>query len=147
MVALRLRRRGPVCAKSRKMSAVRPGLFMKGVGAVAAVVSLLLGLNQLTGVVQQLRIHHKEFSEAMTAGEQEQRRGDYAAAFRSFKRAVELDPIDREAQSRETQAAMLWLETAHATQNQSFTDVANQLVPVLDKALSRVKGPAAGDIL
>jgi tetratricopeptide (TPR) repeat protein len=120
--------------------------FLKAVGAVAAVVSLLLGLNQLTGLVQGFRVHRQEFSDAMMSGDQEQRRGDHAAAFRSFKRAAALDPIDRQAQTRETQAAILWLETVHA-QNQTFTDVANQVLPVLDTALVRAKGPAAGDIL
>jgi hypothetical protein len=78
------------------------GAFLKAVGAIAAVVSLLLGLNQFTGVVQQFRIHHKEFSEAMKSGDAEQLRGDYGAAFRSFKHATELDPIDRQAQANET---------------------------------------------
>jgi len=129
------------------MTAVQASTFLKAVGAVGAVVSLLLGLNQITGVVQQFRIHHKEFSEAMTSGEQELQRGDHGAAFRSFKRAAELDPVDRKAQTRETEAAMLWLETVHAQQDHSFTDVANQLLPVLDNALAKAKGPLAGDIL
>jgi hypothetical protein len=129
------------------MAAVKSGVFLKAVGAVAAVVSLLLGLNQITGVVQQLRIHHKDFSEALASGEQETERGDHAAAFRSFERAAKLDPLDRQAQARETEAAMRWLETVHATEKQSFTDVANQLLPVLDSARVKAKGQAAGDIL
>src|SRR5215510_13711833 len=128
------------------MAAMSSGSFLKAVGALGAVVSLLLGLNQITGVVQKLRIHHKEFSESMASGERELQRGDHAAAFRSFKRAAELDPIDRQAQMQETEAAMRWLETVHA-QNQTFTDVANQLLPVLDNALARANGPIAGDIL
>jgi tetratricopeptide (TPR) repeat protein len=128
------------------MTAVQSSTFLKAVGAVAAVVSLLLGLNQITGVVQQLRVHHKEFAEAMASGEQESRRGDHAAAFRSFRHAAELDPVDREAQARETQAAMLWLETVHA-QDHTFTEVANQLLPVLDNALAKARGPVAGDII
>lgn len=120
---------------------------LKGVGAIGAVVSLLLGLNQLTGVVQRFRIHRQEFSEAMASGTQEQRRGDYAAAFRNFKHATELDPIDRDARTGEAHAAMLWLETVHENQSQTFTEVANQLLPVLDAALAKAKGPASGDIL
>src|SRR5262249_55936453 len=58
----------------------------------------------------------------------------------------ELDPIDRDAQTSEARAAMLWLETLRA-QNLTFTDVANQLLPVLDGALARAKGSAAGDLL
>jgi tetratricopeptide (TPR) repeat protein len=98
-------------------------------------------------VVQNFRIHHNEFSEAMKAGEQQQERGDYPAAFDSFKRAAELDPIDRAAQQREAGAAMLWLENAHSSKDKSFTELADQLVPVLDKALTNAKGAAAADIL
>ncbi len=97
--------------------------------------------------MQNFRIHHAEFAEAMKAGEQQQERGDYPAAFDSFKHAAELDPIDRGAQKREAQAAMLWLENAHSSKDKSFTELANQLVPVLDKALTDAKGPAAADIL
>ncbi|HEY4931014.1 MAG TPA: hypothetical protein VII23_05540 [Terriglobales bacterium] len=119
---------------------------LKWVGGATAVISLLLAVNQITGLVQNFRIHHKEFSEAMKSGEQQQERGDYPAAFESFKRAVELDPIDRGAQKHEAQAAMLWLENAHS-KDKSFTELAKQLVPVLDKALSNAKGPAAADLL
>ena len=130
---------------SRKGAPVATAL--KWVGGAAAVVSLLLALNQVTGLVQNFRIHHAEFSEAMKAGEQQQERADYPAAFDSFKHAVELDPIDRGALQHEADVAMLWLENAHSSKDKSFTDLANQLVPVLDKALTDAKGPAAADIL
>jgi tetratricopeptide (TPR) repeat protein len=120
---------------------------LKWVGGAAAVVSLLLALNQVTGLVQNFRIHHAEFSAAMKAGEQQQKRGDYPAAFESFKHAAELDPIDRGAQRHEADVAMLWLENAHSSKDKSFTELANQLVPALDKALTNAKGPAAADIL
>ncbi len=119
---------------------------LKWIGAVAAVISLLLGLNQVTGLLQKFRVHHQEFTETMKAAEQQQARGDYPAAFESFKHAVELDPVDRRAQEREAQAAMLWLENVHA-QNQSFTEIANQLLPVLDKSLSNSQGQDAADLL
>jgi hypothetical protein len=114
---------------------------------VSAVLSSLLLLNQATGVLQCFRIHHQEFREAMKIGEQAEQRQDYPAAFPSFKHASELDPIDRKAQEQETKAAMLWLETAHGTANRSFTDTANQLLPVLDGSLAKTKGAAAADIL
>jgi hypothetical protein len=120
---------------------------LKSLGAVGAAISFLLALNQVTGVAQNFRIHHKEFGEAMMAGEQEQERRDYPAAFDSFKHAAELDPIDHRAQEQETKAAMLWLEDAHGTKDRSFTDLANQLLPVLDKGLARARGSAAADIL
>src|SRR5215475_12383555 len=98
----------------------RWGVMLKWMGGVTAVISLLLGLNQATGVVQKFRLYHKEFSETMKAGKQQLDRTDYPAAFASFKHAIELDPVDREAQAREAEAAMLWLENAHAL-NRTFT--------------------------
>lgn len=121
--------------------------LLKAVGGITAAISFLLALNQFTGVVQGFRIHHKEFKEAMDAGDQAENRHDYHAAFDSFKHAIDLDPIDRTAQGRQTQAAMLWLENVHATPDRSFTDTASLLLPVLDKALVRAKGSAAADIL
>jgi len=120
---------------------------LKLVGAISATLSFLLILNQTTGVLQGFRIHHKEFGEAMQGGQQAQDREDYPASFASFKHAVELDPIDRKAQASETRAAMLWLENVHATPTRSFTDTANLLLPVLDRALATAKGSAAADIL
>jgi tetratricopeptide (TPR) repeat protein len=128
----------------RKSSPVATAL--KWIGGVAAVISLLLGLNQVTGVLQTFRVHHKEFAEAMKAGELEQERGDYPAAFDSFKRAVELDPVDRDAQKHQAQAAMLWLENVQ-TRERSFTDTANLILPALDKSLSSAKGQDAADLL
>ena len=128
----------------RKSSPVATAL--KWIGGVAAVISLLLGLNQFTGVLQTFRVHHKEFTEAMKAGELEQERGDYPAAFDSFKHAVELDPVDRDAQKHQAQAAMLWLENVQ-TRERSFTDTANLVLPVLDKSLSTAKGQYAADLL
>jgi hypothetical protein len=107
---------------------------------VSAALSFLLVLNQATGLLQGLGIHHQEFWEAMRIEQQAEKRQDYPAAFASFKHAVELDPIDRKAHEQETKAAMLWLETAHGTANRSFTDTANQLLPVLDGSLAKAKG-------
>ena len=121
--------------------------LLKIIGVISAVLSFLLVLNQATGVLQTFRIHHKEFGEAMSAGQQEQGREDYPAAFASFKHAVELDPIDRTAQEQETKAAMLWLENARANETQSFLDIVNQTLPVLDRALANAKGSAAADIV
>lgn len=115
-------------------------------GAVTAIISLLLALNQVTGLVQEFRIHHNDFSETMKVGDQQLQRGDYPASFETFKHAVELDPIDREAQNREAQAAMLWLENAHAG-DRGFTAIVKELSPTLEHALSRSKGTRAADLM
>ena len=120
---------------------------LKVIGGASAVISLLLALNQATGLLQAFRIHQKEFSDAMKIGQQQQERGDYAAAFQSFKQASELDPVDRKAQSLEAQAAMLWIENAHIDEGQTFSGIVVPLLPVLDKALTHTKGEKAADLV
>jgi len=119
---------------------------LKVIGAISATISLLLALNQVTGIVQKFRIHHKDFSETMKVGEQQLQRADYQASFDSFKHAVELDPIDHQAQQQQAQAGMLWLENVHSAQL-SFKETADRVQPVLERALTGVKGPQAADLL
>jgi tetratricopeptide (TPR) repeat protein len=119
---------------------------LKVVGIISATISFFLALNQITGVVQNFRIHHKEFREAMQAGEQAEKRQDYRAAYDSFKHATDLDPVDRQAQQSQLEAGMLLLENVHGTAEHSFTDTANMLLPVFDKALAKSKGTMAADI-
>jgi tetratricopeptide (TPR) repeat protein len=120
---------------------------LKVVGIISATISFFLALNQITGVVQTFRIHHKEFREAMDAGDLAEKRADYRAAYDSFKHATDLDPIDRQAQQRQAKAGMLLLENVHGTSEHSFTDTANMLLPVFDKALTKAKGTMAADVM
>ena len=120
---------------------------LKVVGGVGTFVSLLLALNQLTGLVQTFRIHRKDFSDMMRAGQVQKSRGDYAAAFESFKRASELDPVDREAQNEQAGAAMLLLEHTYILpEGRKFSDMINPLLSVLDKARVHSAGPNAADL-
>ena len=138
-------------AVSRKLSpkdksGTKPRTWLTLVGGITAVISLLLGLNQVTGLVQTFRIHHSEFSEAIKVGQQQLQRGDYPAAFESFKRACEIDPVDRDAQDLQARAAMLWLENVRAGEK-GFSEAVNPLLPVLEKDLAHAKGSKAADLL
>ena len=115
------------------------------VGGIAAVLSLFLTLNQFTGLIQKFRIHHADFTQTMMVGDQQMQREEYQQAFESFKHAVELDPIDHNAQRQETQAGMMWLENAHSAQ-MSFKNTADAIQPVLERALTGANGEYAGDL-
>ena len=79
-------------------------------------------------------------------GEQQLQRGDYPAAFDSFKHAVELDPVDHAAEEQQARAGMLWLENVHSAQL-SFKETADRVQPALERALTRAQGPEAADLL
>ena len=135
-------------AKAKWESGPKRWKILKMVGKATAVISLLLALNQVTGLVQEFRIHHREFWDAMKTGREQVEREDYAAAYESFKRASELDPIDRDALDMEADAAMLWLENIYYIQEgQHFSDIVNPLLPVLYRARGHSTGPKAADLL
>ncbi len=115
-------------------------------GAVAAVISFILGVGQLVELVQRYRLHHGAFAEAMSAGTVQLQREDYPAAYASYEQAVKLDPNDQDAQRKQLRAAMLWLENIHGS-NPTFTEVADKLLPVLDAGIARSKGPDAADLV
>jgi Tfp pilus assembly protein PilF len=118
---------------------------LKVVGGIAAVLSLFLTLNQFTGLIQKFRIHHADFTQTMTVGDQQMQRQEYQQAFESFKHAVELDPIDHNAQRQETQAGMMWLENVHSAR-MSFKSTVDAVQPVLERALTGAQGEYAGDL-
>jgi tetratricopeptide (TPR) repeat protein len=128
-----------------KPSLVKRLLSLKAVGGIAAVLSLFLTLNQFTGLIQKFRIHHADFIQTMKTGEQQMQREEYQQAFDSFKHAMELDPIDRDAQRQETEAGMMWLDNAHSAQ-MSFKNTADAVQPVLERALTGAQGEYAGDL-
>jgi tetratricopeptide (TPR) repeat protein len=128
-----------------KLSPIKSVFSLKMVGGIAAVVSLFLALNQFTGVIQHFRIHHADFTQTMKMGEQQMQREEYPQAFESFKHARELDPIDRDAQQRQAQAGMMWLDNAHSAE-MSFKNTADAVQPVLERALTGAKGEYAGDL-
>src|SRR5689334_20304307 len=81
----------------------------------------------------------------MKTGEQQMEREEYQQAFDTFKHAMELDPIDRDAQRKQTQAGMMWLDNAHSAQK-SLKDTADAVQPVLERALTGALGEYAGDL-
>src|SRR6185436_11714341 len=61
---------------------------LKWVGAVAALVGLLLALNQASKIFAEVRDRQRRIGELQAAADQQQRAGDFPAAWASLERAL-----------------------------------------------------------
>ncbi|HLW79755.1 MAG TPA: hypothetical protein VKU44_09180, partial [Terriglobia bacterium] len=134
----------PQSPASRERKLLNSILFWVGVST--ALISLILGFDQVKGLFKNFRHSRGEISQLVASGNAERDRGDYAVALDSYESASQLDANNLRIQGEEAKLAMLWLENMHAG-GDGFTPIANKLLPILDRALTRAQGAQAADLL
>jgi tetratricopeptide (TPR) repeat protein len=135
--------------------------LLKWVGAVTAVLSLILGLYQVTQLVSNTRERQRHIAELLAVGREQQGAGDYPAAWTSFERALNsadeggliakltgrLDAERQQIRKAQEDLAMVWLENLRVAQGQKFADIVDTLVPVLDRGVASTSGVRKADLL
>jgi hypothetical protein len=135
--------------------------LLKWVGGVTAVLSLILGLYQVTQLVSSIRERQRHIAELLAVGKEQQGAGDYPAAWASFEQALKsadeggqiaklIGRLDAERhQIREAQEdlAMVWLENIRVAEGQKFSDTVDKLVLVLDRGITSTSGVRKADLL
>lgn len=134
---------------------------LKWVGAVTAIVSLILGLNQVTRLFSELGERQRQVAELKEVSEQQQRAGDFPGAWASLTQAVAIADqggylakvtgrLSAERTGlRESQedVAMAWLEQASAPAGKKFSDVVDPLLPVVARGIATATGQRKADLL
>ncbi|HUI44008.1 MAG TPA: hypothetical protein VL523_18750 [Terriglobia bacterium] len=123
------------------------GTGLKWVGGTAAVISLLIGMNQVDSLFQSWRSRQETVAELAKAAAMQTDAGDYAGAWKLYEQARQLEPGSPAARQGQVQLAMVWLRNIHATGNQSFSDIVDELLPVLYRAAASAKPQEAADAL
>jgi tetratricopeptide (TPR) repeat protein len=121
-------------------------------GSAAALVILLLAL---TGPWKASRERKIQIHQLLTTAQTQTKLAEYEAAFKTYGSALKIDPMERNAQDGQVDAAMLWLENFHVAvaEGQKVEDLAGpplaQMMTVLDAGFARANGrlPRAADIL
>ena len=135
--------------------------LLKWVGAVTAVLSLILGLYQVTQLVSDIRERKRHIAELHGVGKQQQGAGDFPSAWASFEQALKnadeggqiakltgrLDPERRQLREAQEDLAMAWLENIRVAEGQKFSDIVDKLVPVLDRGIGGANGIRKADLL
>jgi hypothetical protein len=145
--------------------APRPRLerLLKWVGGITAILSLIFGLHQITQLVSTVREQRRQITELYSVGKLQHGAADNEGAWTSFEQALKTaEAGGKLAQltgqlSQETIAlraaqedlAMEWLENirVRASEGQTFSDVVDKLVPVLNRGAASASGARKADLL
>jgi len=131
------------------------------VGGATAVLSLIFGVFQLVQTVATIRAQQHQVAELLRVGELQQATRDYSAAWASFAEAAKtteaggevakltgsLSADQRRTRKAEEDLAMAWLEDISASKAEMFSDIADKVVPVLDRGVANSSGMRKADLL
>ncbi len=139
----------PLCKTAQKPGRWKSlGDFLKWVGGITAVLSLIITLGQVSSIYTNLREKQQTVSELIQIGNLQRDRGNYAAAWDSYAEAITLDPGNRAARDERVQLAMLWMRKIRSTEkNTRFSEIADQLSPLLFRGATFSKGKEAADYI
>lgn len=135
--------------------------LLKGVAGITAVLSLIFGLQQITVLVSNFRERQRQVEELHRVGKAQQGAGDYPAAWASFVQALksadeggqvpkvlgQLSKEQRQLREAQEDLAMAWLENIRISEGQKFSDIADQLVPILARGVESASGVRKADLL
>ena len=108
---------------------------MKWVGYGTAVLSLVAGIGGIGKTVLD-RLETRRKIDTLISSESVQLQGhDYESAWRSLEQASQADPGSARVHAAQEVLAMEWLENIHARKNESFSDIAEKLEPVLTRGV------------
>jgi hypothetical protein len=134
--------------------------FMKWVGIVAAVLSLIAGARQFLTMTAESAERERRISELLATGAAQQSARDYPQAWTTFETALTQAeqgnllakltrrPGERRQQVRAAQEslAMQWLENVSVPQGQTFASVVDKVLPVLHRGALESSGARVGDL-
>ena len=119
---------------------------LKWIAAVTAVISLLLGVRQLTSWVGDIYSRQREADTLVEVARQQASRGEFAAAWTSLDRAAQAragEAVDR----ARVEIAFAWLQDARPGPGQKFAVITDAVTPALDRALVTAEGERRADLL
>lgn len=134
---------------------------LKWIGAIAALVSVLLGLNQVTRLVADDSERQRQVTELRAVAAQQQKNADYPAAWSSLDQAMKaadqgsylaklvgrLDRVRSELRAEQEDLAMAWLRDVSVPSGSTFASVVDPLVAVATRGVVASTGPRKADLL
>jgi Tfp pilus assembly protein PilF len=148
-------------ASGRQAPRKRLERFLKWVGGVTAILSLILGLYQVTRLVSDVRERQRHLAELYAVGKEQQSAGDFQSAWTSFEQALktadeggqiaklagQLGAERHQLREAQEDLAMVWLENIRVPQGQRFSDIVDKLVPILSRGVGSASGLRKADLL
>ena len=134
--------------------------FMKWVGIVAAVLSLIAGARQFLTLSAESAERERRIGELLATGAAQQSAKDYPQAWTTLETALmqaeqgnllakltrRLGERRQQVRSAQENLAMQWLENISVPQGQTFASIVDKVLPVLHRGVSDASGARAGDM-
>ncbi len=125
--------------------------ILKWIGIATAIVSLILGVNQLNNLWNAHKAKEArdlKITALIKDAQAQAKADDFETGWKTLEKAHELNPESRLIQDEQTNFAMLWLRKLLFKANiEKYSAVTQRLLPVLYHAANDTSGKAAADIL
>ncbi len=142
----------PACLSPQTTSIyASAGNILKWFGGIAAVVSLIIGVTQVSSIVQSWSEKRQAVEELVQASYLRDKAGDYQAAWQLMEDALKLDPSSALARKKQVFLAMKWLR--YLNRGFGFSDdkkkdlVIKTILPVLYRGAVIKDSTLAADTL
>jgi hypothetical protein len=140
-----------VCSRCRSVQKAgrlsHIGSTLKWIGGGTTVVSLAVGVITLTELFRGWQDRREAVSEMVAAAGNLDEIGEYRHSWAMYESALELEPGSPSARRGQVDLAMDWLRNIRITGEETFTEVADILIPVLYRGVAASGGRRRADIL
>ena len=138
-----------------------PANPLKWIAAITAVITLVLGLNQVVRVFAEIGERQRQLAELEAVAERQREVGDFPAAWASLERALvaadqgsflaklsgRLDAPRLELRKAQEDLAMAWLRDVRVPEGKRFADVVDPLLAVITRGSIDADGVREADLL
>ena len=135
--------------------------WLKWVGGITAILTLIFGIRQATLLMSDYGERQRQIEELYQVGKTQQDVGDYPAAWTSLEQVLTKADADdlaskvfgqlgkerQRLRAAQEDLAMAWLQNIRIKQGQTFSEVVDKLVLVLNRGAANEKGIRKADLL
>ena len=104
---------------------------LKWMGGITAVISLVLGTLQINGLFSDWQERKVAVSQLISAAALQTDSSDYKGAWKLIDEALSLNPSSLSARQQQMTTAMAWLRNIQVQGNDTFSYIADKLLPTL----------------
>jgi tetratricopeptide (TPR) repeat protein len=127
-------------------------VLLAWIGGISAMLAFIGTVTGFFGNIQGHFRHNAQLDSEMAVAQSQSRQGDYQASVQSYADVLKADPLYRPALDQQLQTTMLWVENYGVyvkegeDQGASIASQLDQIIAILDAALSRTSGTAGADV-
>ncbi len=127
--------------------------ILKWIGIATAIISLILGSNQIYKLIKENReskARNEKISVLIKDSHSQAEANDFNGAWKTLEQAQELNSNSREVEKEQAQLAMKWIRTIYfktTGSEKTFSEVVDRLTPILNHELNLSDTKQSADIL